>query len=147
MSPNLLKLLRERDIAFSKYKATKSECHLSRVRTFHNKLVGAIRKAKCEFFLHSSGLLSSSGLCITHSLLTGRGFLPPSMMALSLLSQRPARPTFCFSQSSHNSNCQCSSLSSMASEPGLSSVTCTTDEVHKLLCSLKTKTASGPNGL
>ena len=40
----------------------------------------------------------------------------------------------CFSQFSHN-NCQCSSLSSMAREHGLSSVTCTTDEVHKLLCS------------
>ena len=34
----------------------------------------------------------------------------------------------------------------MACEPGLSSVTCTTDEVHKLLGSLKTKTASGPDG-
>ena len=97
MSPDLFKLFRKRDTAFSKYKATKSECHMTRYRTFRNKSVGALRKLSASSsidFLHSSGLLSSSGLCITLSLLTGRGFLPHSAMALSLLNQRPVRPIF-----------------------------------------------------
>ena len=78
------------------------------------------------------------------------------MMTMSPLSQRPARPTSkanllashfssCFSQSSHNSNCCCSS--STPCESGLSSVTCTSDEVHNHLCTLNTKTASSPDGL
>ena len=70
MSPNLFKLFHKCDITFSIYKATKSECHLSRYMTFHNKSLVLYRKLSVSSsidFLHSSCLLSSSGLCITHS--------------------------------------------------------------------------------
>ena len=157
MSPDLFNLLRKRDIAFSKYKATKSECHLSRYRTLCNKSVGALRKAKCKFFNRLSTLIRSPKQfwSLYHSLTLNRQRIPATLndgtvtveSATSKANLLVSHFSACFSQSSHNNNCQCSSLSSMAREPGLSSVTCTTDEVHKLLCSLKTNTASGPDGL
>ena len=139
MSPDLFKLFRKRDTAFSKYKATKSECHMTRYSTFRNKSVGALRKAKCEFFNRLSALIRSPKQfwSLYHSLTPNRQRIPATLSdgtvtvesATSKANLLASHFSTCFSQSSHNNNCQCCSLSTMACEPGLSSVTCTTHEV------------------
>ena len=155
MSSDLFKLFRKRDIAFSKYKASRSVSHLSRYRTLRNKSVGALRKAKCDFLKRLSSLIRSPKQfwSLYHSLTPNRQRIPPTLndgyvtieSATSKANLLASHFSACFSQSSHNSNCRCSS--STPCESGLSSVTCTSDEVHNHLCTLKTKTASGPDGL
>ena len=150
MSPDLFKLFRKCDIAFSKYKATKSECHLSRYRTFRNKSLGALRKAKCEFFKRLSTLIRSPKQfwSLYYSLTPNRQRIPATLNDGTVTVESATSKATLLA--SHFSACFLNPLTtstvSVILSP-LSSVTCTTDEVHKLPCSLKTKTASGPDGL
>ena len=114
-----------------------------------------MRKAKCEFLKNLSSLICSSKQfwSVHHSLSPkGREFRKYSTMELSLLSLQLARPIYlsrtllsCFTRPptsvSHDPPLP------PANEAGLSSVSCSPKEVHKLLSTLKIKTASGPNGL
>ena len=153
MSSDLFKLFRKRDIAFSKFKASRSVSHLSRYKTLRNKSVSALRKAKCDFLKRLSIRSPKQFWSLYHSLTPNRQRIPSTLndgyvtieSATCKANLLASHVSSCFSQSSHNSNCRCSS--STPCESGLSSVTCTSDEVHNHLCTLKTKAASGPDDL
>ena len=55
--------------------------------------------------------------------------------------------TSCYSSASHSSSCVSNSLPTTVSGSGLSDVTTTTEEVCRLLSTVKIKTASGPDGI
>ena len=159
LSSDIFKLFRKRDIAFSQYKVTKSNFYLSKYRLLRNKSIAGLRKAKFEFFKSLASLIHSPKQfwSLYHSLTPNRQRIPPTLndstitveSAISKANLLASHFSACLSQSSHGRDCHCSSspsLDCVPSKTGLSSITCTPDEVYKLLISVKVKTASGPDG-
>lgn len=157
LTPVLFKLLRKRNISFSKYKANPSSSNLSNFKSLRNKCVSAVRKAKCEFLNTLSSLIRSPKQfwSLYHSLSPNRQRIPPTLNNGSLTVESATSKanlfvshfSACYSAATHSDGCQCFSLPSTAQEPGLSSVNCTAEEVSTSLSRLKLKTASGPDGL
>ena len=157
MSNELFKLFQKRDITFAKYKSCKSSSSLGKFRLLRNKSVGALRKAKCEFLMRLSSLIRSPKQfwSLYHSVTPNKQGIPPTLnngtvtteSATSKANLLASHFTSCYSSASHSSSCVCNSLPTAVSDSGLSDVTTTTEEVCRLLSTVKIKTASGPDGI
>ena len=164
ITSDLLKLFCKRDLAFSQFKSTKSERLWSKYQVLWNKSVSAMRKAECEFLKSLSSLIKSPKQfwSLYYSLSPNKQRIP------SILSDGTTTATSVASKAnllvSHFSACF-SHVTPLDPDPdpdpnpdpdpdspptyqeGLSTITCSPDEVHKLLRTMKVKTASGPDGL
>ena len=159
ISSEVLNLFRKRDIAFSQFNATNSNFYLNKFRLLRNKSVSVLRKSKCKFFEHLASLIRSPKQfwSLYHSLTPNRQRIPSTLndgittvvSPISKVNLLVSHFSACLSRSSHGQDCPCNSslLDCRYLETSLSTISCTSDEVYRLLRSVKVKTASGPDGI
>ena len=162
ISPHLLKLIRKRNSAFFRYKSTKSQVHLCKYRLLRNKTVTAIRKAKCKLFndLSSAVRVPKHFWSLYHSLFPSRQRIPPMLhdgsttveSATNKANLLVSHFSSCFSLPSHGSACICNPITQDLSPSKhlgscLSTISCSPEDVYKLLIQVKVRTAPGPDGI
>ena len=145
--------------AFSQFKSTNSNFYLNKFRLLRNKSVSGLRKSKCKFFENLASLIRSPKQfwSLYHSLTPNRQRIPSTLndgittvvSPISKTNLLISHFSACFSRSSHGKDCPCKSslLDCRHPETSLSTISCTSDEIYRLLRSVKVKTASGPDGI
>ena len=156
LNANIVRILRKRDYLLRLAKNTNSETIRSKYCHFRNLAVSAVRKAKYSFLKSMSSLIRSPKefWSVYHSLMPKRERIPHNLTngnitAESLTSKANLLNSYfssCFTTPSNHASFSTPTASS-SSHPKLSTIQCTEEEVEKLLCSLKVKTSTGPDGI
>ena len=151
LNRDLRTLFHKRDAAFRRAKKTCRSSHWEAYKKLRNRAVGALRAAKRTYFKDLSSYLSSPRKFWNayHALSSNRQRVP------HLLSHGPttaeSTPAKANLLNSFFSSCFSTPKGTInrpsASVGGLPSISCTSEDVAKVIQTLKPKSASGPDGI
>ena len=151
LNVDIIRLLKKRDYFHRLIKTTNSETIR---RKYRNTAVSAVRKAKHSFLMSMSSLIQSPRQfwSVYHSLTPNCERIPHTLTNGTITAESPTAKAN--SLNSYFSSCFTTPQSHISSpvppashHPELFTIECTQEEVEKLLCSLRVKTSTGPDGI